>query len=315
VTLREDVLIQIGSRVEKPVSRFAVIDAPSILGLKPTGVETLPDALKNAGLIQGLQAEYAGRVDVPRYESERDKSTLILNPHSIQEFSLRLAEKVADVRGKNRFPVVLGGDCSILIGCMLALRRLGKYGLFFIDGHADFYQPEAEPNGEVASMELAIVSGRGPSVLTNIGGLKPLVQEEDIIAFGYRDTEEQKQYDSQDIRETSINAFDLEQVRALGIATAAKQAIDRLEKNQINGFWIHLDADVLNDAIMPAVDYRLAGGLHWDELSVLLRALMASGQAVGLTITIFNPKFDLDRSIASKFTQSIIAGLSYGPVI
>lgn len=298
--------------MEKSVSQFAVIDAPSILGLKPTGVETLPEALKNAGLIQGLQAEYSGRVDVPPYESERDESTLLLNPHSIQEFSLRLAEKVAGVRKKNRFPVVLGGDCSILIGCMLALRRLGKYGLFFIDGHADFYQPEAEPNGEVASMELAIVSGRGPSLLTDIDGLRPLVQDEDIIAFGYRDAEEQKAYDSQDIRETSIKAFDLEQVRALGIAIVAKQAIESLHKNQVNGFWIHLDADVLNDAVMPAVDYRLPGGLQWDELTLLLRALMASGQAVGLTISIFNPKLDPDSSIANKFTQSIIAGLSCG---
>jgi len=52
-------------------------------------------------------------------------------------------------------PVVLGGDCTSLLGSMLALRRRGRYGLFFIDGHADFFQPEAEPNGEGASMELA----------------------------------------------------------------------------------------------------------------------------------------------------------------
>jgi arginase len=68
----------------------------------------------------------------------------------------------------------------------------------------------------------------------------------------------------------------------------------------------------LNDAVMPAVDYRLQGGLYWDELTVLLRDLMASGQAVGLTISIFNPKLDPDSSIANKLTQSIIAGLSCG---
>src|SRR5262245_18287497 len=39
---------------------------------------------------------------------------------------------------------------------MLALRRRGRYGLFFIDGNADFFQPEAEPNGEGASMDLAL---------------------------------------------------------------------------------------------------------------------------------------------------------------
>jgi arginase len=290
--------------------QFAVVEAPSILGLSPSGVETLSEALKNAGLIQGLQAEYAGRVDVPAYQSTRDKTTLLLNPHSIKAFSLRLAEKVAEVRSKGQFPVVLGGDCSILIGCMLALRRLGQYGLFFIDGHADFYQPEAEPSGEVASMELALVSGRGPDVLADLDGLKPLVQDEDIVAFGYRDTAEQGAHGSQDIRETAIHTFDLAQVRALGSATAAQQALERLQKNQLDGFWIHLDADVLDDGLMPAVDYRLPGGLQWDELSALLRILMASGQAVGITITIFNPRLDPDGSIAHTFTRSIVAGLS-----
>ena len=292
------------------MSKFAIIDAPSILGLNLTGVETLPQALKNAGLIQGLRAEYAGRVESLPYEAERDESTRVLNPHGIKAFSVRLAEKVNEVRKKDQFPVVLGGDCSILIGCMLALRRLGKYGLFFIDGHADFYQPEAEPNGEVASMELAIVSGRGPSVLTDIDGLKPLVQDEDIVAFGYRDREEQLEHGSQDIRESGITTFELDQVRALGSVAAAQQAIDRLQKNQVNGLWVHLDADVLDDAIMPAVDYRLPGGLQWAELSDVLRVIMTSGQAVGLTITIFNPKLDPEGSIARKFSQIIIAGLS-----
>jgi arginase len=289
---------------------FTVIDAPSILGLSPTGVETLPQALKNAGLIQGLNADYAGRIEALPYNFERDKVTLVLNPHSIKEFSIRLAQKVADVRSKHQFPIVLGGDCSILIGCMLALRRLGKYGLFFVDGHSDFYQPEAEPKGEVASMELAIISGRGPDVLTDIDRLKPLVQDEYIVAFGYRDLEQQQEHDSQDIKETGIHSFDLDHVRALGIMTAAHQALEKLQKNQLNGFWIHLDVDVLDDAIMPAVDYRLPGGLHWYELSDLLRVVMASGQVVGMTITIFNPKLDQDGTIARKLTQSVIAGLS-----
>jgi arginase len=192
---------------------------------------------------------------------------------------------------------------------MLALRRAGRYGLFFVDGHADFYQPEAEPTGEVASMELAIISGRGPDVLTNIDGLKPLARDENIIAFGYRDMAEQKRDGSQDIRATSINAFDLEDVRSLGAATAAQQGIERLQKNQLDGFWIHLDADVLNDRIMPAVDYRIPDGLEWDELAIVLKKLMASGQAVGITISIFNPNLDPDGTIAGKFTESIIVGL------
>ena len=36
---------------------------------------------------------------------------------------------------------MLGGDCSLLLGAMLALRRRGRSGVLYIDGDADFYQP------------------------------------------------------------------------------------------------------------------------------------------------------------------------------
>jgi arginase len=118
---------------------FAVIDVPSILGLRPTGVERLPGAIKAAGLLAGLKAEYAGRVEQLTYNPQRDPETLILNPDALRVYSLRLAAAVAGVLQQGKFPLVLGGDCSNIIGIMLALRRVGRYGLFFIDGHADFY--------------------------------------------------------------------------------------------------------------------------------------------------------------------------------
>jgi arginase len=288
---------------------FAVIDAPSVLGLRPTGVERLPGALKAAGLLNGLNAEYAGRVEPLPYDPRRDPETLILNPNVLRAYSLRLAAAVASVLRQGKFPLVLGGDCSNIIGIMLALRRAGRYGLFFIDGHADFYQPEAEPNGEVASMDLAIVSGRGPAVLTDIDGLKPLVRDDDIVAFGFRDAAQQRAYGSQDIRETAIHAFELDEVRELAAAVAAEQAAGLLRRNEIAGFWIHLDADVLDDAVMPAVDYRLPGGLSWDELSATLRVLMTTGQALGVNVGIFNPALDEDGSIARGLVSCLVAGL------
>ena len=110
---------------------------------------------------------------------------------------MQLADAVADVVERDEFPVLLGGDCSILLGSTLALRRRGRYGLLFIDGHADFYQPEANPNGEAASMDLAFATGRGPELLTNLEGLRPLVRDEDVVAFGFRDAQEQREYGSQ----------------------------------------------------------------------------------------------------------------------
>jgi arginase len=290
--------------------RYSIIDAPSILGLRPTGVEYLPEALKAAGLLEKLNAKYAGCVRPSlQYSPGRDKGTRLLNANSIRSFSLQLAAVVRDVLDDNWFPVVLGGDCSILIGTLLSLRRSGRYGLFFIDGHADFYQPQASTTGEVADMDLAIVSGRGPNILTNIDNLKPLVRDEDIVVFGYRDAEQSAGYGSQDVKKTNMHVFDLLKVRELKIGTAASLAVRRLMKDELAGFWIHLDADVLDDRIMPAVDYRLDGGLGFSELSELLRILIASKQAVGISITIFNPRLDQDGSIAKNFVSSIAAGL------
>jgi arginase len=63
---------------------------------------------------------------------------------------------------------------------------------------------------------------------------------------------------------------------------------------------------------MPAVDYRMPGGLSWDELTTILRAAMAGGQAVGLELTIFNPRLDLDGSLVRHLVGAVVAGL-HGP--
>jgi arginase len=276
------------------MSRFVVIEAPSILGLRPTGVETLPEALLQAGLIDRLQARHAGRV-VPEsaYHGERDAATQTLNAGGIASFSRRLADTIGDVIDRGEFPVVLGGDCSILLGGLLALKRRGRYGLLFADGHADFYQPEANPNGEAASMDLALATGRGPDVLTDIEGRKPLVGDKDVVAFGFRDADEQAAYGSQPLP-PQLLAFDLATIRTRGVHAAAREAVAHLtrEGGPDRGFWIHVDADVLDDAIMPAVDYRLADGLSWGELTQVLHIAIRSGRAVGLEVTIYNPTLD-----------------------
>ena len=143
------------------------------------------------------------------YNYNRDGITKLLNPIAIKDYSIRLAETVKYVLHNNKFPIVLGGDCSIVIGNVLALRHLGRYGLFFIDGHADFYQPEESPTGEVADMDLAIVSGYGPD----------------------RDKTQSAQYGCQDIKNTTImNTIELTDVQRLGLKNAASSAIEKFLK-------------------------------------------------------------------------------------
>jgi arginase len=291
--------------------RYAIIEAPSILGLKPTGVDRLPTVLLQHGLADQLRARRAGRV-VPTaaYDTRRDPQTLTLNAPGIAEYSVQLADAVTDVVERDEFPVLLGGDCSILLGSTLALRRRGRYGLLFIDGHADFYQPEANPNGEAAAMDLAFATGRGPELLTNLEGLQPLVRDEDVVAFGFRDAQEQREYGSQPLP-PAVFALDLQEVRRLGVKQAAQRAVEHLTAadRPTQGFFIHLDADVVSDALMPAVDYRTPDGLSWDELRTVLETALASGRAVGIEITIYNPSLDADGSSGRELARTLIAAL------
>src|SRR5688572_27684778 len=139
-----------------------IVSAPSILGLRPGGVERLGESLLSAGLKERLLSPYP-ILHVPtlneRYSFERDTQTYCLNPQGIHDFSLGLIKELLKLQDSNVFPIVLGGDCSILTGIMPAMKMRGDTGLIFFDAHADFYEPEKSTTGEVADMDLGIVTG------------------------------------------------------------------------------------------------------------------------------------------------------------
>jgi arginase len=287
---------------------YAIVEAPSVLGLKPTGVDRLASSLLENGLAERVNARHAGRVEAPPYRRGRDAETGTLNARAIAQWSPQLADAIAHVLDRGEFALILGGDCSILLGATLALKRRGRFGLLFIDGHADFYQPEANPNGEAASMDLAFATGHGPPLLADLEQRGPLVRPEDTVAFGFRDGDEQRQHGSQSLP-ADVLALDLTTVQHMGIEHAAEVALERLTRPAVEGFFIHLDADCLDDRIMPAVDYRLPGGLSWNELKSVLTVAIASGRAVGLEVTIYNPALDDDGSAGRELTSTLVVAL------
>jgi arginase len=295
-----------------PLSRrYAIIEAPSILGLKPTGVDKLPERLLSYGLAERLHARRAARLETPPYSRERDPQTNTLNARAIAEWTPLLADAVEDVLDAGEFPIILGGDCSIVLGPMLALKRRGRYGLLFIDGHSDFYQPEANPNGEAASMDLAFATGHGPRLLTDLEGRGPLVRDEHAFVFGFRDAREQMEYGSQPLP-PGLRAFDLATVRRMGAESAAIAAVEQLMRDDLDGFFIHVDADCLNDDLMPAVDYRIPDGLSPAELSTTLEIALSSGKAIGLEVTIYNPSLDQDGSAGRELVDTLVQALGSG---
>jgi arginase len=290
-----------------------VITAGSVLGLQSDGVEQLPESLLSNGLIEKLGARNeVTRIPLLNHlrNDKRDKENHVLNSQPLHDFSLSLHNVLLEIIDTGRFPLVLGGDCSILIGILSAYKTKGNYGLLFMDAHADFYEPEKSNTGEAADMDLAIVTGRGPDLLSNINGLRPYVPDKHVIHIGQRDWEETKQYGSQDIKDTMIQCYDLQTIRRQGTEKVISSIVPAILSANVDGLWIHFDTDVLSDDINPAVDYRLPDGLAFRETEEFLQSFISTGKIAGMSVTIFNPSLDTDGSIGKNITDCIVASLT-----
>src|SRR5690606_7258050 len=131
--------------------------------------------------------------------------------------SAALAKRVAEVAGGGGMPLVLGGDCSIVLGCLLGLRRAGatRVGLAYLDAHADFATPQESRTGSAASMCLAMAVGRGDTPLARMDGGRPLVHPTDVALVGRRDQAE-PWYGHDALRASPILDLPGQEVRAAG---------------------------------------------------------------------------------------------------
>jgi arginase len=283
---------------------IGLILAPSNLGLRPTendgqpGAWRAPQVLMDAGLAHAVDTTDVLSLKRPAYEREAQFGTAIRNGLSIRAFSLELGEKVREVLQSGQFPLVIGGDCSILLGCLYGARLAGGRGLVHIDGHSDFFHPgnynTASRPGSAAGMDLALASGRGELLLTHwpeIG--RPLVEDADVVQVGERDAEEpdfNKFYS--DIVHTDITRLNIQGVLAKGIDSTVRQVMTRLESRALGRVWLHVDFDVLDQTVMPAVDSPGGPGLNYQQLGLLISELCHSGRIVGADFTIYDPERD-----------------------
>lgn len=269
----------------------------------------MPQALRACGLVAALGAIDGGTVPAPPYRAEWTPGAGVRNAAAIASYSVDLADRIEQLVRTGEFVVLLGGDCSILLGAMLGLRRLGRYGLVHVDGHLDFRHPgNAEYVGAAAGEDLALVTGRGGTELTDLEGRRPLVLDADVVALGFR--EGPVEAEAEDILATEITLLGLDEIRRLGARAAADSAVEWLTRRGVDGVWIHIDVDVLDSDLMPAVDSPAPDGLLGDELVTLLQGLRASPLTVGVELTIFDPDLDPDGRLARLLTGLIVAGLA-----
>jgi arginase len=257
------------------------------------GTELSPSAVRAAGLGRLGWAD-AGDLDVRIPDHERDPGTGLVGLAGVLATTSAIRTATADLLGRGDRPFVLGGCCTLLPGALAGARdAFGSVSLVYVDGHLDFYDGVTSPTGEAADMPIAVVLGDGPAPWVERVAPVPVISPAGIAILGYHDPDELDDLGEALARNRAAGLFDADAatIRRDGPAATAAAALDQVRRAS-DRLWFHVDLDVLDQAVFPATDYLMSGGLNWDELIELLSPVAAAGELVGWSLSCYNPEKD-----------------------
>ncbi|WP_053206913.1 arginase family protein [Jiangella muralis] len=269
-----------------------LLGAPWDCSASGRGEAAAPGALRAAGLASLVEADL-GDADTVIEGGTRDPETGVLAlPATVAAARALTASLTAALRARpGSRPLVVGGDCSLLLGVIPALLTVaGPVGLWYADGHPDYLVGAASDTGETADMDLAILTGDGARELVSLAGTVPMVEPSAVVLLGHRTAG----LDPASAAEVGRLPAALHQIPAPELL-ARPAAAGRTARDLVDGAaWLHIDLDVLDPAALPAVTYPQPGGPSWEQLAVALAPLVASPRLLGVSVTDF--RADLDPS-------------------
>jgi arginase len=273
------------------------------------GVGRAPGVLRERGL-SALLASRPGFTDsgdlpLPPPQPWRGPSGLLAE-NALITMIQRVRDVVRAARSGGRFPLLVGGDCPVLLGALAALQdEQDQPGLLFVDGHEDAWPPRASPTGEAADCELGLALRLFDEELDpRLRDLLPRVRPEHVIAVGPRDADELGR-----ARVPTLAGRLRALIRPAELAAADGEAAISAGDFLPAPWWLHVDLDVLATSELAAVDYPQPGGLTWAQLTQITCAALKANGCAGWSVCIYNPDLDPDRSAAdtiiSYLTQAI----------
>lgn len=287
-----------------------LLGAPWDCSATGRGEAGAPRALRAAGVDRLVNSD-VGDASIRIVDSSREAETGIL----ALDDTIRAAGVLADAMTRalqanpGSRPLVVGGDCSILLGILPAVgKAIGPTGLWFVDGHPDYQDGESSGTGETADMDLALVTGDGPAALVGLAGV-PMVDAGDAVLIGHRTAG----LDDAATAELARVPKGMAQIPApvvLHDPAAAGARAAALLADTGAGSWLHLDLDVVDPRSLPAVTYPEPDGPDWDQLTALLRPIARSPRLLGVSVADFRPDLDPHGEHARRIVDLLIRVLA-----
>lgn len=277
-----------------------LIGCPMDLGQTRRGVDMGPSALRAALLEKRIEAlghnlQDLGDIDVPEVETRKLRNPQLRYLEEIVRACEVLAKKVEKSAKAGHFPVVIGGDHSIVMGTMAGLvKARGPQGLIYIDAHGDFNTMDTTPSGNIHGMGLAACLGLGNPKLVNIGGVGPKVKAENVALIGVRDIDPGEK---ELIKKSDIYVATMRDIDERGIAKVMKEAIERV-KDGTKGVHVTFDVDVLDPSEAPGTGTPVPGGLTFREAHLMLEVLAERNVPTSFELVEVNPLLDQRNTTA-----------------
>ncbi|HEY2052447.1 MAG TPA: arginase family protein [Solirubrobacterales bacterium] len=270
------------------------------------GTELAPATLRELGLPEALGARDEGDLAVRIRGEERDPETGIVASADVLDATATIRAAVAATLAAEERPFLIGGCCAELPGALAGARDVlgAPLGLAHVDGHLDLYDGETSTTGEAADMPVAVALGIGPTAWVEAAGGATAIPERTALV-GFRDRAESIA-DGMRQPEDLVRApllYGAEELRRRGVGAAGAELAARL--GAAGPFWLHVDVDVLDEAVFPATDYLQPGGLDWEDLAAVLAPLAASKHLVGASLACYNPEKDPGLECGRRLVEAL----------
>jgi arginase len=268
---------------------------------EPGGIADAIEVLRGLGLAERLGAHGVadgGGLELLSPSGERGPSGL-LNEAALGHLVEAVHQRAHQVLDRGRRPLLVGGDCPVLLGGLASLGGGGKErGLVMLDGHEDAWPPALSDTGEGSDCELGLALELYPeSMPPPLDRWGPLLGPSNVALLGARDRAELAAAGARRVSGELAFFRDDEAVRRREDGSLMAAALDAIEADS---FWLHVDLDVLGTEAFRAADYPQPGGLGWDQLDALAAAAALDLRCDGVSVVIYNPDLDPNRAEGEK---------------